>query len=94
MATDLFKAHCSVRGWIFHSLSGGGISADCSPSGGGLSVERSGDRSSMTIELEMNLILIVCTPLYRIGKGKTVGRKRKNVSDQSNLLNCQLYIID
>ena len=43
MATDRFKAHCSVRGWIFHNLSGGGISADCSSSGGGISVERSGD---------------------------------------------------
>ena len=43
MATDRFKAHCSVRGWIFHNLSGGGISADCSSLGGGISVERSGD---------------------------------------------------
>jgi len=73
MAIDLFKAHCSVRGWIFHSLSGGGISADCSSSGGGISLERSSDTSSMTIELEMNLILIVCTPLYMMGKGKAVG---------------------
>ena len=70
MALDLFKAHCSVRGWIFHSLSGGGLSADCSLSmggGGGISVEQSGDPSPMTIELEMNLILIVCTPSYMLG---------------------------
>ena len=71
MATDLFKAHCSVRGWIFHSLFVGGISADCSLSlgggggggGGGVSVEP----SPMMIELEMNLILIVYTPLYTRG---------------------------
>ena len=69
MAIDIFKAHCSVRGWIFHSLSGGGISADCSLSlgggggGGGVSVEP----SPMMIELEMNLILIVYTPLYTRG---------------------------
>ena len=74
MAIDLFKTHCSVRGWIFHSFSGGGMSVDCSLlPGGGISVERSGDPSSMTIELEMNLILIVCTPLYMMRKGKAVG---------------------
>jgi len=75
MAIDIFKAHCSVRGWIFHSLSGGGISADCSLSlgGGGISEEHSGYPSTMTIELEMNLILIVCTPLYMMGYGKAVG---------------------
>jgi len=80
MAIDLFKAHSSVRGWIFHSLSGGGISVDCSLSPGGvISVERSGDPSSMTIELEMNLILIVCTLIYMTGEGKSSRvRKKKN----------------
>ena len=85
MATDLFKARCSVMGWIFFSLSGGGISADCSLSpGGGISVEHSGDPSSMSIQLEMNLILNVCTPLYMMGKGKALGReRRRHFSDQS-----------
>ena len=68
MATDRFKAHGSVRGWISDRLSGGGISADCS-SGGGISVDRSGDPSSMTRELEMKLILIVC-PFIQGGKEK------------------------
>ena len=96
MDTDLFKEHYSVRGWIFQSLFGGGISADFSPSGCGISEERSGDRSSMTIELEMNLILIVCTPLYRKGREKQYGEKEEDMSviNQSNLLNCQFYIID
>jgi len=58
---------------------GDGISADCSllPGGGGVSVERSGDPSSMTIELEMNLIPIVCTPLYRMGEGKSSRVRKK-----------------
>ena len=65
MVIDLFKAHCSVRGWIFHRLSGAGISADCSLSVGadGISVEQSSDPSPMTIELEMNLLLFLCTHL-------------------------------
>ena len=84
MPIDLFKAHCSVRGWIFHILSGGGISADYSLSPGcGISVEHSGDPSSMTNELEMKLILIVCTSLYSMGEGKAAGRERRHVSDQS-----------
>ena len=79
MATDRFKAHCSVRGWIFISLSGGGMSADCSVSlgGGGVSVERSADSPSMTIELEMKLILIVCTTLHRTGEGKCSRMRKK-----------------
>jgi hypothetical protein len=58
LATDRFKAFCSIRGSIFGSLSRGGIAADS---------------SSKTIELEIKLILIVCTPLYMTGKGKALG---------------------
>ena len=69
MSTHRFKAHCSIRGWISNRLRGGEISADCS-SGGGIWVECSGDPSSMTRELEMKLILIVCT-FIQGGNGKS-----------------------
>ena len=68
MPIDLFKAHCSVRGWISDRLLGGGKSADFS-SRGGISADRSCDPSSMTRELEMNSILIMGL-LYRVGNEK------------------------
>ena len=64
----------------------GGIPTDCSLStgGGGVSVELSGDPSTMTIELEMNLILFVCTPLYMMGEVKNSRvKRRRHFSDQS-----------
>jgi hypothetical protein len=73
MAIDLFKAHCSVRGWIFQFIWGWNISRLFVVAGGGVSVEHSGNPSSMEIELYMNLILIVCTPIYMMGEGKAVG---------------------
>ena len=93
---ETYSRHTVLLGAGFSSLSGGGISADCSLSpGGGISVEHSGDPSSMTIELEMNLILIVCTPLYMMGGRKKQYGEKENMSviNQRNLLNCQLYII-
>ena len=70
MATRLFKAHCSVRGWIFHRISESGMWADFSLTVGAGGI--SGDPSPMMIELEMNLLLFLCTPLYGIGLGKAV----------------------
>ena len=71
MTMDLFKAHCSVKGWIFQCLLWGGILADSSPSvgaGGGIS----DDPSPMMIEIEMKLPPYLCTPLYMMGLGKAV----------------------
>ena len=95
---DLFKAHCSVKGWIFQYLLWGGISADSSPSagaGGGIS----DDPSPMMIELEIKLPQYLCTSLYMTGVGESsrVSEKEEenmSVFNRSNLLNCQLYMND
>ena len=70
MAMDLFKAHCSVGGWIFQCLLWGGIPADSSLSVGADRI--SDDPSPMTIELDMKLLPYLCIPLYMMGLGKAV----------------------